>query len=101
MDGSVHRFRSRPMTRNLIAASFVLCTVALAGCAKDPEPMPSVETLPPGAQQPDRPRDVPYRNSDSPYSTDPRGSAPRSGINSDPNNPNGAPGSTIGPSTIR
>ena len=56
--------------------------------------MPSIDSIPPGASQPDQPRDVPYREAGLRYSTDRLGSAPRTGIGSDPNNPSGAPGST-------
>ena len=81
------------MTR-IFAVTAVLIATGLAACSQEPEPISSIDNVPPGASQPDRPRDVPYREANSRYSTDRYGSAPRTGINSDPNNPSGAPGST-------
>ena len=75
--------------------SYLLIAIAVAACSKSPDSEPSIDSLPPGDAQPDRPRDVPYKETYSRYSTDRPGVAPRSGMNSDPNNPNGAPGTFI------
>ena len=73
----------------------ILTVGGVAACSKTPEPEPAIDSLPPGDAQPDRPRDVPYKDTYSRYSTDRPGVAPRSGMNSDPNNPNGAPGTFL------
>ena len=83
------------MTRKAVVACLLFAS-GMAACSKEPEPLPSVESLPPGASVPDRPRDLPYRDTGSRYSTDHTGSAPRTGINSDPDNPSGAPQSKSG-----
>ena len=84
------------MTRKVLVACLLFAT-AVAGCSTSgPDPM-SIDSLPPGGSEPDRPRDVPYKEAGSRYAPDRPGTAPRSGISSDPNNPNGAPGTTIGP----
>jgi hypothetical protein len=87
------------MTRNFVVG-FALIALGLTACTKAPEPVTSTDSIPPGAAAPDQPRSIPYSNGVSTYSTDRAGSAPRSGINSDPNNPSGAPGSTITSSTM-
>ena len=80
------------MTRKAFLAC-LLIAAGVAACSKEPESM-SIDNLPPGGSEPDRPRDLPYREAGSRYSTDRIGTAPRTGINSDPNNPSGAPGSS-------
>ena len=82
------------MTGKAFVACLLIAT-AVAACSKTPEPEPAADSLPPGDSQPDRPRDAPYKDTYSRYSTDRPGVAPRSGMNSDPNNPNGAPGTFL------
>lgn len=88
------------MTRQAVVAviATVLVATGLAACSKEPDSSTmSVDSLPPGGAEPDKPRDIPYQNTYSRYSSDRPGGAPRSGMSSDPNNPNGAPGTLIGP----
>lgn len=81
------------MIRNLVIATALLAS-ALAACSTAPEPA-TPESIPPGAAAADAPREVPFKEAGSRYYSDRPGRPPRSGLNSDPNNPNGAPGSTI------
>jgi hypothetical protein len=89
-----HSFGASAMTGKVFVACLLIAT-GVAACSKDPAPEPAVEALPPGDAQPDRPRDVPYQNTYSRYSTDRPGVAPRSGMSSDHNTPNGAPGTFV------
>jgi hypothetical protein len=90
------------MTKTLVVA-FALFAFGLAACSTQPESAVSPDTIPPGASAPDAPRDVPYTPPGTrPYYTSDRpGSPPRSGINSDPGNPSGAPGSNFTPNIVR
>ena len=90
------------MTKRLVIA-FALLACGLAACSKQPETAGSADAIPPGATASDATRDVPYTPSGtrSYYTTDRPGTPPRSGLNSDPNNPSGAPGSSVGPNIVR
>jgi hypothetical protein len=88
------------MTRSLVVTLALLAS-GLAACSKEPEQPVSPAPIPPGAAATDVPREVPYTPPDQrpSYTSDRPGTPPRSGINSDPNNPSGAPGSNFGPTT--
>lgn len=89
------------MTRALVV-TLALLACSLAACSKEPEQPVSPESIPSGANAPDVPRSVPYTQpGERTYYADRPGTPPRSGLNSDPNNPNGAPGWNFGAAVVR